>query len=108
MLRSVRVQRQLRQVDVARLARCHEVTIQRLEAGTRAPSVVLANRVADALDLNGPQRALLLSVAVAHAGHSSPYRTGKIPPGTSVEDTRNVRDHYGRNTGTGETRPCAW
>jgi DNA-binding XRE family transcriptional regulator len=54
---------------------CHGPTVTNLEAGRRAPSIVLAVDLAGALDLNDAEYDRLL-VEARRAGRSSPWKTG--------------------------------
>ena len=57
MLKQARTRRKLTQVALAKRVQVHPITIARLEAGTRQPSMALLQRLAKALGV--PVRRLL-------------------------------------------------
>jgi len=49
--------------DLARQVGCAEVTLRKIEADERRPSLAVAERLADPLELSGDERALFIQVA---------------------------------------------
>lgn len=72
MLRNARNRERLTQGQLAYKIGAARSTIGRLETGVRAPSVSMAEALADALDLDEAERALLASVARQGVGRSFP------------------------------------
>jgi len=68
-LRARRRALDLTQDDLARRVGCATVTIQKLEADERRPSRLLAERLADSLQVAADERAALITLARAE-----PYR----------------------------------
>jgi len=63
--------------EAARRIGCAHGTVAHLERGRRAPSVVMAESIADAYRLDDQWALRLLAEAVEGAGKDSPYKTGR-------------------------------
>lgn len=75
MLRAARERAGLGVRETARKAGLSSGYVADLEAGRRCPSVTVAQRVAEVLDLGEAERAQLLAAAVTAAGRDNPLRT---------------------------------
>lgn len=60
--------------EAARRIGCAPGTVVHLEAARRAPSVITAQSIIDAYDLDDDQADMLMAEAVDGAGKSSPYK----------------------------------
>lgn len=60
--------------QAARQARCSMSMWSQLEHATRRPSIVMAEAIADALQLQGYDRDLLIGTSLRGVGRDSPYK----------------------------------
>lgn len=74
MLRAARERAGLGVRETARKAGLSSGYVADLEAGRRCPSITVAQRLADAVDLSGVEREQLLAAAVTDAGRDHPWR----------------------------------
>ncbi|MDH6122030.1 transcriptional regulator with XRE-family HTH domain [Kitasatospora sp. GAS204A] len=74
MLGSARLRAGYRVREFARLVELSHSYLLHLEAGTRCPSVTVARRIAEALELTEGEWALLFAAAVDDAGRDHPAR----------------------------------
>jgi transcriptional regulator with XRE-family HTH domain len=75
-LRRVRQLHGLTGAQAARLAGISPGMLSMLEHGKRRPSVVVAERIADAYKIPHDARGLLMAEAIEGAGKDSPFRRG--------------------------------
>jgi transcriptional regulator with XRE-family HTH domain len=76
--------------ELARQVECAEVTLRKIEADERRPSLAVAERLADRLELAGDERTLFTQVARGLGGIDrlpSPVPRGGAAPGPSVAPT---------------------
>jgi transcriptional regulator with XRE-family HTH domain len=74
MLATARRKRGLSVREAARRIGCAPGTVVHLEMARRAPSVITAESIIDAYDLDDGQADILMAQAVGNAGKSSPYK----------------------------------
>lgn len=72
--------RDLTQAQLADAVGCSVVTIQKLEAGRRRPSQQILARLADALGIGGPERAVFLRLGRAQRREGAPAPAPGGPP----------------------------
>jgi transcriptional regulator with XRE-family HTH domain len=82
-IRSRRRQLGLSIERAARLAGCSTGMWSQLENAKRRPSVVMAELIADALELSGQARDMVLAAGLEGVGRASPYRSALRRRGTS-------------------------
>src|SRR5918998_6014147 len=85
LLKQRRKQLDLTQEELGEQVGCATETIRRLEAGGRRPSKVIAQRLADALQLPPEERGAFLRLARA-SGEAAP-----VPVATSTDGTERAR-----------------
>ncbi|MGQ4402535.1 helix-turn-helix domain-containing protein [Streptomyces hayashii] len=83
MIRAARERAGLGVRQAARQAAISGGYLANIEAGARCPSVRVAERLADVLQLDDTERARLLAVAVTDAGWNSPWRAARQHGSTS-------------------------
>ncbi|NWG18740.1 MAG: helix-turn-helix domain-containing protein [Chloroflexi bacterium] len=84
-LRAWRIARDLTQVALAARAQCSSEVIRKFESGTRRPSLLVAEALADALELSGEQRVRFVAAArgvlLHHRSEAIAATTESVSPG---------------------------